>query len=183
MFPLITILFLILNFSVHSSYIIGSIQGAVFTEQAGAGLPIRLEIPSIKVDAAIEYVGITSQGLVAVPEGGINVAWFNLGPRPGDIGTAIMVGHYGPWKNGQGSVFDNLNKSKQGDKLYIRNEKGMTITFVVREIRIYDQNAGAKDVFISSDGRAHLNLITCEGIWDDVKKTYSNRLVVFTDKE
>jgi len=35
----------------------------------------------------------------------------------------------------------------------------------------------------SSDAKAHLNLITCEGVWDKVSKSYSKRLVVFTDRE
>jgi LPXTG-site transpeptidase (sortase) family protein len=120
---------------------------------------------------------------VGTPEGPSDTAWFNIGPRPGDNGSAVIAGHYGPWKTGQGSVFDNLNNLKIGDKIYIEGEKGTTATFVVRELRTYSQNEYAPEVFNSSDGKAHLNLITCEGTWSDAQKTYSNRLVVFTDKE
>ena len=59
----------------------------------------------------------------------------------------------------------------------------MTITFVVREIRTYGKDESAHDVFGSSDGKAHLNLITCMGVWNKTEKTRSERLVVFTDKE
>src|SRR6185295_11855712 len=48
-----------------------------------AGLPLRLKIPSIKVDAAIEYVGIASDGNMDAPKGPDNVAWFEPGTRPG----------------------------------------------------------------------------------------------------
>ena len=50
-------------------------------------------------------------------------------------------------------------------------------------IKKYDPNADAKDVFNLNDGKAHLNLITCVGIWNKIKKSRSERLVVFTDRE
>lgn len=53
----------------------------------------------------------------------------------------------------------------------------------MREIRSYDPTVDASGIFGSNDGKAHLNLITCEGIWDATKKSYSKRIVVFTDKE
>lgn len=152
-------------------------------EQTSYGLPTRLKIPAINVDAAVEHLGLTSDGSMDVPKKGVNVAWFNLGPQPGENGSAVIAGHYGRWKNGEGSVFDNLNKLRQGDKIYIEDDKGTTLSFVVRESRSYDLNADASDVFYSNDGKSHLNLITCEGVWNAVSKSYSQRLVVFTDKE
>lgn len=152
-------------------------------QQVSLGIPIRLKIPSINVDAAVQYVGVTSSGAMDAPKGPSDVAWFNLGPRPGQVGSAVISGHYGHWKSGQGSVFDNLSKLNKGDKIYIQDDKGGTTTFVVRESRTYDLKANVSDVFSSSDGASHLNLITCEGIWNETQKTYSNRRVVFTDKE
>jgi len=146
-------------------------------------LPVRLKIPKIKVDIALESVGLTSLGAVDVPKGLANAAWFNLGPRPGETGSAVITGHYGRWKNGALGVFNNLYKLRKGDKLYVKDKKGATNTFVVREFRTYGENDNATDVFISSDGQAHLNLITCEGTWDKVSQSYPKRLVVFTDKE
>ena len=71
----------------------------------------------------------------------------------------------------------------KGDKIYVEDEFGIIATFVVREKRLYDPNVDASDVFGSSDGKAHLNLVTCEGVWDEVTKSRSKRLVVFADKE
>ena len=159
------------------------IQSIASLQHASSGLPIRLRIPKINVNAAVGYVGLTSKGEMGVPKGPADVAWFDLGPRPGDNGSAVIAGHYGHWKNGGGSVFDNLNKLEKGDKLYIEDEKGSSTTFVVRKSQTYNPNADASGVFSSNDGKAHLNLITCEGVWNKVTKTYSNRLVVFADKE
>lgn len=151
-------------------------------EKINFPLPVRLKIPKINADAAVEYVGLTSTGAMDVPKGPADVAWFNLGTTPGDIGSAVMAGHYG-WKNNIPAVFDNLNKLQKGDKIYVENAKGETITFVVREFKTYDQNADASDVFSSNDGKSHLNLITCEGIWNEAKKGRPYRLVVFTDRK
>ncbi len=160
-----------------------SIQSIAFPEQTSSGLPIRLKIPKINVDAAVEYVGLAPDGAMDIPKSPDGVAWFELGPRPGDNGSAVIAGHYGRWKNGEGSVFDDLNKLRKGDSIYVEDGKGVIITFVVRASRRYDQNADASDVFVSNDGKPHLNLITCEGVWNKVSKSYSKRLVVFTDKE
>ncbi len=161
-----------------------SFQSSSYSQQikiARAALPVRLKIPKIHVDAAVEYVGLTPAGAMDVPKNPVTVAWLNLGARPGEVGSAVVSGHYG-WKNGKPAAFDNLYALRKGDKIYIEDEKGATTTFVVREIRRYSPSANAAEVFASSDGKAHLNLITCEGVWNKVEKSYSKRLVVFTDK-
>lgn len=146
------------------------------------GLPVRLEIPKIKVDAALDYVGITSHGEMGVPASPAKAAWYDQGPRPGQTGSAVIDGHFG-YRNHIPAVFDNLSSLQKGDKLYVKDIKGLTTTFVVSSLRTYDPRADAATVFRSSDTKAHLNLITCEGTWNQAQKSYSNRLVVFADKK
>lgn len=144
---------------------------------------IRLKIPKIKIDAAVEYVGMTPEGAMDVPKFPEDVAWFELGPRPGEIGSAVIAGHFGRWKSGEGSVFDDLNQLKPGDRLSFEDGKGSVTGFVVRELRTLGKNDEASSVFDSGDGKAHLNLITCEGVYNKASKSYPERLVVFTDRE
>jgi len=146
------------------------------------GLPVRIKIPEINVDSLIESVGLTPEGAMDVPKAQENVAWFNLGTRPGESGSAVMAGHYGI-KDGRGSVFDKLYKLRPGDKIIIEDEKGMLSTFVVSGNKRYNPSDNALAVFSSSDGKSHLNLITCESDWDAEAKSYSKRLVIFADKE
>ncbi|EKE06070.1 MAG: hypothetical protein ACD_19C00089G0001 [uncultured bacterium] len=98
------------------------------------------------------------------------------------IGSAVIAGHY-DWVNNMDAVFDNLYKLRKDDKIFVEDEKGEIYTFVVREIKIYNKDAEASDVFISNDGSSHLNLITCTGSWNKTEKTFSERLIIFTDKE
>jgi len=163
---------------------VGSTQHIAAVGQAvsSAGLPTRLTIPLLTVDAAVQHVGLTPDGAMDVPSGPAEVGWYRLGPKPGDIGSAVIDGHSG-WKGGIPAAFDYVHQLRKGDKLYVENEQGVKIAFVVREIRTYDPDADAPEVFNSSDGKAHLNLITCSGAWDTTTKSSSSRLVVFTDKE
>ncbi len=161
---------------------VASVHPGVFQEHARLTIPVRLIIQKINVNAAVEQAGLASDGTMDVPKGPLNVAWLNLGPRPGESGSAVIAGHYG-WKNGQTAAFDNLYKLRRGDELYVEDDKRVITSFIVRESRRYDPNADASPVFSSHDGKAHLNLITCEGVWDKISKSYSKRLVVFADKE
>ncbi len=144
------------------------------------GLPVRLKIPVIEVDSAIEDALITPDGRMDVPSGSVNVAWFALGPHPGRVGSAVIGGHFGI-KNGRKFVFYDLDKLKVGDKVYITDDRGDTLSFKVRLIKLFDRNADATTVFTSDDGLAHLNLITCEGIWNQINSIYPERRVIFTD--
>lgn len=161
---------------------VGFIRGITYPEQAPSGFPIRLKIPTINVDAAVERVGLTPDGAMDIPKNYDNIAWFELGSRPGENGSAVIAGHSG-WIEGKPSVFDNLYKLRPGDKLYLEDDKGMIISFVVRENRRYDPKSDASEVFNLNNGKSHLNLVTCEGAWNKVTKSYPSRLVVFTDKE
>lgn len=144
------------------------------------GLPVRLVIPSIGVNTAIEDAYITSDGRMDVPKGSVNVAWYALGFRPGQIGSSVIGGHFGIDK-GVPKVFYKLNKLTVGDKVFVMDDKKETLAFLVRSIKLFGRNDDSTPVFISNDGLAHLNLITCEGVWNKINDSYPDRRVVFTD--
>ncbi len=184
-FFLVTLIYLINKKPIQSSSasLIEHVVVPPIQKQVIFGLPVRLKIPSIKVDAIVEHVGLTPEGAMDVPKKPEDVVWYEPGPRPGNKGSAVIAGHYGTWENGEGSVFDDLNKLKIGDEIYVQDDKGTIISFVVRATQKYDPDADAEEVFFSNDGISHLNLISCEGAWDDISKSYSERLIVFTDKK
>jgi len=142
--------------------------------------PVRLEITNINLDTTIYAAGLTSSGNMDITESPDEVAWYQLGPKPGEIGSAVIAGHYG-WKDGHGSIFNNLHMLVKGDEVSTYDTTGAKKTFVVQAIQIYNPDADATKVFISTDKKAHLNLVTCEGTWVNAQDSYSNRLVIFTD--
>ncbi|MFZ2049238.1 MAG: class F sortase [Minisyncoccia bacterium] len=141
----------------------------------------RLIIQKIKVNAYIEQMGLTKAGAMDSPVGPTNAGWYKFGPKPGSIGSAVIDGHFG-WKDNIPAVFDNLSKLKVGDKIQVIDESNKTITFIVTKTKVLANNADATEVFSSTDGKAHLNLITCSGSWNITTKNRPSRLVVFTDK-
>lgn len=145
-------------------------------------VPVRIRIPAIGVDSEIEQVTVASDGTMDVPKHQFNTAWYSPGARPGEVGSAVIVGHV-DWVLSKRAVFTDLYRLKSGDKISVLNQDGVDISFVVRSSKTYDANQDATNVFTSTDGLAHLNLITCVGAWDRSANTYTQRLVVFTDKE
>jgi LPXTG-site transpeptidase (sortase) family protein len=143
------------------------------------GYPLRLKIPKIGVDAPLDYVRITDKGELAAPKLPANVGWYDIGPRPGEKGSAVIDGHYG-WKNNIPAVFDDLSRLGIGDNISTVDDRGKERIFLVTGIRTYSPLDDAAAVFHSADDKAHLNLITCQGTWSQTNKSYSNRLVVFT---
>lgn len=166
--------------SSHSSWIFTKTKDTLAEEKRG--LPVRLKIPKIDLDASVEYVGLTRDGAMDVPLNIDNVAWYKLWTSPGKKGSAVIAGHYGAI-NGKIPAFENLDTLREGDKIYILTNWGGTLSFVVRQIKKYKWDANAPEVFHSDDGKSHLNLITCDGAWDARIKMYPQRLVIFTDQE
>lgn len=151
---------------------------------SGIGLPVRLKIPKISVDAGFQYNGLTADGVMEIPNNIFDAGWYTGSPHPGEKGSSVITGHVARIQGGvmtSPGIFFDLNKLRPGDNIYVLNDRGQNIAFTVREIRLYNPTADATDVFTSKDDRAHLNIITCEGDWNANQLSYSERLVVFTD--
>ena len=147
---------------------------------AKASAPVRLAIAKVATDAIVNPVGLNDAGDMDIDDNPTQLAWYEPGAKPGEEGSAVIAGHYG-WKDGVSSVFNDINKLVKGDEITTYDVNGMKKTFVVTRTALYDPNQDATNVFKSDDGKAHLNLITCQGSWIKADSTYSERLVVFTD--
>lgn len=147
---------------------------------ATSSLPVLLEIPRINLSANIEEVGQTSQGSMDTPKYSADVGWYKYGVTPGGKGSAVIDGHLDNFL-GLKAVFYNLNKLSVGDDVYVTNQKGEKLDFVVTSKKLYDYNAtDTSAVFTSTDDLVHLNLITCNGTWLKDVHNYDKRLVIFT---
>lgn len=154
----------------------------VATPEVVYSAPTSLEISKLSISAPTVPVGLTNDNAMDIGKDMEKTAWYKLGPKPGEKGNAVIAGHYG-WMNGQGSVFNDLHTLQVGDKISVHDERRLIVNFVVREIRKYNLNDDTADVFRSTDNEAHLNLVTCGGVWDYLRQTYSDRIVVFSDLE
>jgi sortase (surface protein transpeptidase) len=139
-------------------------------------LPRRLRIPSIGVDALMEYVGIAADGAMDVPRDANHVAWYKLGPRPGAVGNAVIAGHV-DW-GGKTAVFWQLGQVKPGDMLEVTGVDDRKYEFIVQWQKWYDaSNAPVQEVF-GQAGVPELTLISCGGEFDRKSRQYLSRIVI-----
>ncbi len=151
------------------------------TQVPRAGLPVKLKIPKIKVDANIEYVGLAADGAMDVPKNYDNTAWYQLGPRPGERGNAAIAGHVDS-KTGK-AVFWDLSKLKPGDEIFVDCEDGVERKFVVKEIASYKRADAPLDRIFGASTHTSLNLITCDptSTFNRTTNEYAANVVVYTE--
>lgn len=141
--------------------------------------PVTLIIPKLKIQAAIESVGLTETNNMDVPKNAGNAAWYVYGSKPGELGSAVIAGHYDT-PTGKPALFYQLNKLEIGDQIEVISENAVRNTFaVVEKATIPYDKFPNEQVFKTKEGK-NLNLITCAGIWDAKEKIYKDRIVVYT---
>lgn len=146
-------------------------------------LPKRLRIPKLSVDTAIESVGMDRDGRMDVPSVVTDTAWYNLGPRPGSQGNAVIDGHFDT-VTGAPSVFYNLKTLAPGDTITVTDAKNASYTFKVAKVTAYPTDQFPLQlVFGDNTDKSKLNLITCGGTWDKAAHNYLERTVVFATLE
>lgn len=142
-------------------------------------VPVRLLIPSLSVNARVQYVGMNKKGEMGIPNNFSDVAWYKYGPVPGQLGSAVMAGHV---DNGLAlpGVFRRLGEMKEGDDVYVIAKDGSKLRFVVQSVETYPYDEGPVERVFGASDAARLNLITCSGAWLRGKRTYAERTVVYT---
>jgi sortase (surface protein transpeptidase) len=169
-------------------------------ESPAVNVPIDVIIPAIGVKSSLQAVGMTRLDAMAAPEGGAgssdwsNTFWYRGSAVPGAVGTATIAGHIDD-RFGDYAVFGRLSSLVPGNRIYIRNTKsGVSEEFVVTTTHDYTlAQAATRSVLDliygtgppvgqpsqpSSDGLAHLSLVTCAGTWIPSLDTHNMRLVV-----
>jgi sortase (surface protein transpeptidase) len=142
--------------------------------------PVSLTIPLIGVQTQLITLGLTAAGELQVPSSTSVAGWYTGSPRPGAIGSSIIVGHIDS-TNGPG-VFYRLSTLAVGDKIYVKRADGTLAEFRVTSVQTY-----LKDRFPTQDvygavPDAELRLITCGGAWDAATGHYLSNIVVYATK-
>ena len=139
--------------------------------------PVSLTIPLIGVRTQLITLGLTSAGELQVPSSTAVAGWYTGSPRPGAVGSAIIVGHIDSYS--RPGVFYRLIKLTRGDKIYVKRADGTLVEFRVTSVQIY-----LKDRFPTEDvygpvPDAELRLITCGGAFDPATGHYLSNIVVY----
>jgi LPXTG-site transpeptidase (sortase) family protein len=141
--------------------------------------PVSLTIPLIGVSTKLITLGLASDGSLQVPplSDTAVAGWYTGSPRPGAIGSAIIVGHvdtvHGP------AVFDRLDQLRKGDQVYVRRADGTLVKFRVTAVQTYLKDHFPTQTVYGPTPDAELRLITCGGTFDPATHHYLSNIVVY----
>jgi len=142
--------------------------------------PVRVQIPAIGVSTGLERLALASDGSLRTPRDPGRAGWFEGGPRPGEVGPAVVVGHLdsvsGP------AVFWRLSRLRPGDRISVSAADGARHDFAVRRVRLVPQDGFPSDLVYAPTPAHALRLITCGGSYDHVQGHYRSNVVVFAEQ-
>jgi sortase (surface protein transpeptidase) len=153
---------------------LGSEAAGPATEVDRPAEPARLSIPSLGVHADVQRVSSTATG-IEVPQVG-RAGWFDEGPRPGEPGRAVMIGHLDS-QTGPG-LFALLPGVERGTDVSIADARGAVRRFeVVGKAEVTKATFPSAAVYGPSPSPV-LVLITCGGPYDPATG-YRDNVIVY----
>lgn len=144
---------------------------------AAAGIPYRLFIPRLGVDAPVISIETDDERVLLPPDDPQTLGWWSEGARPGArYGGALITGHT---VSTGGGAFDNLDTLVAGNHARVRTPKG-DVRYKVTGVTIYRKSSLAKDAarVFSQEVPGRLVLVTCEE-WNG--EVYLSNAVVFAE--
>ena len=139
--------------------------------------PVSLTIPLIGVKTNLITLGLAQGGGMQVPSSTTVAGWYTGSPRPGSIGSAIIVGHIDS-KNGP-AVFYRLPELRRGDDVFVKRADGTTAEFRVTAVQTYLKDRFPTEQVYGPTPDAELRLITCGGAFDPATGHYLSNIVVY----
>jgi Sortase domain len=143
----------------------------------GTPPPVRLEIPRIGVSTPLQRLGRAGDGTVEVPSQWGVAGWYADGTRPGDPGSAVILGHVDS-KSGP-AVFYRLRELRPGDKVEVERAGGSRVRFTVERVEQYDKQRFPTDDVYYPTLTPRLRLVTCGGAFDPATGHYRDNVIAF----
>jgi sortase family protein len=139
--------------------------------------PVRIRIPALHVDSKLINLGLRSDGSVAVPPRTDIAGWYDGGPRPGQPGPAVILGHVDS-KDGPG-IFLDLHAVKAGTEIRVDRADGSSVTFAVTKVQKVAKTKFPTDLVYAPTLDPTLRLVTCGGSFDRAKGSYRDNVIAF----
>jgi hypothetical protein len=145
-----------------------------------ASAPVRIIIPSLRVDASVMRLGRAADGSIQVPPlANHNLAgWYDQSVTPGQDGTSIILGHVDSFTGR--SVFYDIKDLTQGELVEVVRADGRTATFSVDGVQEVAKATFPSREIYGTTRYPGLRLITCGGPFDTATRQYLDNIVVYT---
>jgi len=136
--------------------------------------PQRISIPEAGVETVVDPVG-TRKGAIEVPPLG-RAGWFEGGPRPGEKGRAVVIGHLDT-KRGPG-LFARVPRVPVGAGIRITDRRGEVHAYeVVGRAQVRKDRFPTSEVY-GGAARPVLVLVTCGGPYTE-GRGYRDNVLLF----
>jgi sortase (surface protein transpeptidase) len=141
--------------------------------------PKRLQIERIGVNAPLRSVGVTKTKAIQVPPlSQPQVAgWYRLGPVPGQLGPAVILGHVNTRRGP--AVFSRLRELQRGDKIQVVLSDGSVAEFTVDGVEQVGKTTFPTGRVYGNVNAAGLRLITCGGVFNPKVRSYTDNIIVY----
>jgi Sortase domain len=140
--------------------------------------PVRLRIPAVQVDTPLVRLGRQPDGTIAIPPSPNIAGWYAQGPRPGQAGPAVIVGHVDS-TSGPG-VFFRLYQLPAGATVDVERADGTTAVFRIVGMSRVPKTSFPTDLVYSPTLQPSLQLVTCGGSFDYRARSYRDNVIVYT---
>ena len=137
--------------------------------------PASISIPRAGVAAPVDSLGAGSKGL-QLPDLG-RAGWWNGGPRPGEDGRAVLVGHLDS-RDGP-DVFAKVPSLAKGDAIVVRDQAGEYHRYAVVGVTRVEKAAFPTADVYGPAPRPVLVLVTCGGPYDQALGHYRDNVLVY----
>jgi hypothetical protein len=141
-----------------------------------AGVPVSIAIPAVGIDARVVPVGLRADRTMEVPE--VDLAgWYEPGPRPGEAGPAVIVGHVDSRRGP--AVFFRLGELRPGDRVVVGQQGGPARSFLVERVERRPKADLPVERIWNRTHKPVLRLITCGGGFDRSTGHYRDNVIVY----
>jgi len=147
-----------------------------------ADAPRALYIEALNIAARIMPMGVTANNSIQAPKNIYDAGWYTASAKPGHVGALFIDGHAsGATRMG---LFAYLDTLKRGDTLVIEKGSGEKLTYVVRATETIPEGSVDMNKVLApyTPGTSGVNLMTCTGEWVADRKTYTDRVIVYTEQ-
>jgi hypothetical protein len=140
-------------------------------------VPVRIGVPAIGVSSPLDRLGRARDRTVQVPSRWERAGWYAPGTRPGDPGSAVILGHVDS-KRGP-AVFYRLRELRPGDLVEVALAGGSSVRFAVERVEQYPKARFPTAEVYYPTLTPELRLVTCGGTFDATAGHYRSNIIVF----
>jgi hypothetical protein len=140
--------------------------------------PIHLSVPALGLSVRLTSLDLNANGTVSVPTDIYEPGWYRRGATPGQLGTAVILGHVDSYRGP--AVFYKLRDLVVGDRVNVSLADGVIAHFRVIGTATYLKAHFPAQLVYGPRSYGALQLITCGGAFDNGSGHYLSNVVVYT---